>query len=175
LNDQLKTKQQTEAELNKKSNEIAQEYSTMQPNQAANIISNMSLQDADFTLSAMKPQQRAAILAKMDSKKAADITSSLKDFTITQDNQIKNLQDKLQKLTDNKQTLDEIVKTYSQMPAPNAAKLISQIMKTDQKKAILLMSQMDTATRAQIISALSTDKTNPDGVNQAALLMKSLM
>jgi flagellar motility protein MotE (MotC chaperone) len=175
LNEQLKTKQQTEDELKQKANNLALEYTTMQPKQAAGILDTMPLNDAVFALSAMKPQQVSGLLANMDPKRAADVSTGLKDYTLSKDNELASLQQKIQQVTEGKQSLDELVKTYSQMPAQNAAKLVEEIMKTDEKKALLIMSQMNAASSASILSAMSSDKTNPDAIKQAAQITKSLM
>jgi flagellar motility protein MotE (MotC chaperone) len=174
LTDQLKNKQLSEEELKKKADDLAQEYGSMQPSQAANIISSMNMNDAVFALSSMKIPQRAGILAKIsDPKKSAEISIALKDFTISKDSEIASLQAKLNNLTNSKQSIDELVNTFAQMPPQSAAKIIEEILKTDEPKAIKIMSLIPTAQRAQILSTLSTDKTNPEGTKEAAVLAKN--
>jgi flagellar motility protein MotE (MotC chaperone) len=174
LNDQIKNKQNSEDELKKKANSMAQEYSSMKPKIASNILSNMTINDAVFILSAMNTAQVTPILENMDPKKAADITIALKDFTISKDNEISSLQDKIKNLTNQKQTLDNLVNTYKQMTPLSASKTISQMMKNDSKKAIEIMSQIDATTRAQILSAMIADKTNVDGTSIATQIITKI-
>jgi flagellar motility protein MotE (MotC chaperone) len=166
------------AEFKQKLDAVAAEYSKIAPKQAGAIIATMSPQDAAFTVLGMKPQQRVAILATMDPKKAAEITKSLKNIPPDSPDNADRIQSQLSALPDTQVQLpanDEFLKTFNQIPAHSAALIITELMKTDPKKALKIVSGMETATRAAMLSDLVTAvKTNPDGVQAATSISNSL-
>lgn len=102
LNAQVK---ELEAKLNEKNTsdkaredeiaELAKVYSNMNPKNAANIISNLSTEEAVLILSQMTVDSKSKILEKMDPKSAANISILLKDQEYSRDQDIKALQERI--------------------------------------------------------------------------------
>lgn len=165
----------TAMQFKKKTDEIAAEFSKMQPAQAASIIATMSTKDAVFAMIGMKTQQRANILTKMDPKQAADLSQALKDFPPDNTVNAAEVQGQLNKLPAAQKAVADLIKTYSQMPAHSAAILLMDLMKTNEPKAISIMKGLDTNIRAQILSDMSNAKTNPDGLKYATMITNKLL
>ncbi|MFD0698977.1 hypothetical protein ACFQZT_33420 [Paenibacillus sp. GCM10027628] len=159
-------KQQTDA--------AASQYAAMTAAQAAGILDNMTLKDEVFNMLGMKPPQRANILAKMDPKKAAAVSLALKDFQPVSSDNAADVQKKLDSLPGNPQPVDELAKTYSQMPAASAASLITELMNTDAKEAVSIMASLDAGTRAGILAAMSSSK-DPAGLKAATAVSQLLL
>ncbi|WP_248924257.1 magnesium transporter MgtE N-terminal domain-containing protein [Paenibacillus hamazuiensis] len=163
------------AQFKQKTDEIAGEFSKMQPSQAAAIVAEMSTKDAVFTMIGMKTQQRSNILAKMDPKQAAALAQALKDFPPDSTASATDVQERLNKLPASQKSVDDLVKTYGQMPTHSAALLIMDLMNTNQSKAIGIMKALDSNARAQILSDMSNAKTNPDGLKYATTIASKLL
>jgi flagellar motility protein MotE (MotC chaperone) len=163
------------ADLKQKTQEMASEYSKMQPSKAASIISNMSVKDSVLTMVGMKTQQRSDILAKMDPVQAAKLSKTLEHFPPSSMTDTTALQKQLDSLPSKPLPLDEVVKTYNQMPDKTAAVLIEELMKTDEKQAISIMTNIDANKRAQILSTMSSNKTDPSGIKAATTLSAKLL
>jgi flagellar motility protein MotE (MotC chaperone) len=162
-------------QFKQKVDEVATEFSKMTPKQASAIISSMSTKDAVFTMVGMKATQRAGILSTMDPKQASIISKSLKDFPPDNKESADKVEAQLSGLPDTQQASEELIKTYNQMPAHSAALLITEVMKSNQKKAISITFGMDTAARAQMMSDLvSATKTNPEGVSTATIISENM-
>ncbi|UUZ95530.1 hypothetical protein LJK87_14420 [Paenibacillus sp. P25] len=158
------------SEFKLKTDEMATQFAKMPPAQASGIISNMSLRDAVFSMIGMKVQRRSDILAKTDPKKAAEIAKALADFPPGDYNDSASAEKKLDSLPSAPSAMDDLVKTYSQMPASSAAILVIELMKTDANKAAGVVAAMDAGTRAQILSSMTDTKANPEGLKYAAAL-----
>lgn len=162
-------------QFKQKVDEVATEFSKMTPTQASAIISSMSTKDAVFTMVGMKATQRAGILSTMDPKQASIISKVLKDFPPDNKESAGKVEAQLSGLPDTQQASDELIKTYNQMPAHSAALLITEVMKSNQKKALSITFGMDTAARAQMMSDLvSATQTNPEGVSTAAIISENM-
>jgi flagellar motility protein MotE (MotC chaperone) len=163
------------ADLKQKTQEMASEYSKMPPSKAASIISNMSVKDSIFTMVGMKTQQRSDILMKMDPVQAAKLSTTLEHFPPSSTMDTTALQQQLDSLPSTPVPLDEAVKTYNQIPDKSAAVLIGELMKTDETQAIRIMSSIDANKRAQILSAMISNKTDPNGIKAATTLSAKLL
>jgi flagellar motility protein MotE (MotC chaperone) len=161
-------------DLKQQTQELASEYAKMSASKAAAIISNMSVKDIILTMVAMKTQQRSDILAKMDPKQAAVVSKTLENFPPSSLNDTAALQQQLDLLPGTQLALDEVVKTYNQMPDKNAALLLTELMKSDQKKAISIMSNLDFNKRASILTTMSSSK-DPSSIQYATMISKLLL
>ncbi|MCZ8515395.1 hypothetical protein O9H85_23880 [Paenibacillus filicis] len=162
------------AKFKMRTDEVAAEFSKMKPAQASQIISNMSSKEAVFAMLGMNTQQRSDILANMDPKQAADLSNLLAKFPPSKSYD-PAAEQQLQNLPEVQKQMDDLVKTYSQLPANSAALLITELMKTNSAQAVNVMAQMDNVTRAQILSAMSNTKTNPDGLKYATAITERLL
>lgn len=87
-----------------------------------------------------------------------------------------SVQKQLDLLPSTQKPVDDLVKTYSQMPASSAALLLSELMKADQNKAVsIFFAAMDASSRSQILAAMSNTKTNPDGIKYATTITQQLL
>jgi flagellar motility protein MotE (MotC chaperone) len=162
------------SDLKQQTDAAASEFTAMSAAQAATILDNMTLKDEVYNMLGMKPQQRATILAKMEPKKAAAVSKALKDFPPVSSDNAADVQKKLDSLPDNPQSVDELVKTYSQMPATSAASLITELMKTNAKEAVSIMANLDAGTRASILTAMSSSK-DPASLKSATAISQMLL
>ncbi|RNB91875.1 hypothetical protein EDM56_03750 [Brevibacillus fluminis] len=166
LQKMMEDKKTDAAERQKQFQDLSKIYTSMSPKNAAAIVENLSVEEAVTVLAAMKPEQRADLLAKMDPKKAADISILLKDTTISKDDDIAALQQRVQVLTkalsetrQDSTSMDNLVNSFSQMPAARAADIITALMTTNQKRAISIMAGMANDKRAQVLAAIGEKNT----------------
>ncbi|MFY0542785.1 MotE family protein [Brevibacillus sp. H7] len=158
----MEDKRTTEEERQKQYQDLAKLYTTMSAKNAASIVGNLSLQESVTVLTKMKPEQRAAILEKMDPKKAADISILLKDTVVNKDDDIAALQERVHVLTkalsetrQDSTSLDQLINTFSQMPAEDAASILRKLVGTSQSRVISILAGMANDKRAQILSAIA--------------------
>jgi flagellar motility protein MotE (MotC chaperone) len=160
LTEQLKTKTQTDEEYTQQVQQLASMYSKMDPGKAAPIMENLSLQEQVLVLSMMKPDSQSAILAKMDSKKAADASIALKDLVPVKDKEIAALQSRLaiesgQTSSTQKLSQSDIGQTFANMTAKNAADVLIQLQASNPDRVIAILVSMDASSRAKVLSAIS--------------------
>jgi flagellar motility protein MotE (MotC chaperone) len=105
--EQLAGDKTTEEERSKQIRELAQLYTSMPVNNAAAIISQLSLEEGTLVLSAMNIDDRAFIVSKMDPKRAAELTILMKDSKLSENADIAALQKRIQLLT---KQVDELTK-----------------------------------------------------------------
>lgn len=147
--------------------DLSKLYTSMSAKNAAAILENLSIEEAVTVLSAMKPEQRAGLLAKMDPKKAADTSILLKDTTVSKDDDIAALQQRVQVLTkalsetrQDSTSIDNLVTSFTQMPPARAAEILTALMSTNQKRAISILAGMANDKRASVLAAIG--EKNPD-------------
>lgn len=162
LKKMMEDKRTTDEERQKQYVELAKLYTTMPAKNAASIVENLSLEESVTVLTKMKAEQRAEILVKMDPKKAADISVLLKDSVVNKDDDIAALQERVKVLTKalsetrkDSTSLDSLINTFSQMPAEDAAAILTSLYSTNQNRAISILTGMANETRAQVLSAIS--------------------
>ncbi|USG67928.1 MotE family protein [Brevibacillus ruminantium] len=166
LQKMIEDKRTSDEERQKQYQELAKLYSTMSPKNAAAIVDNLSLEEAVTVMKKMKADQQAGILAKMDPKKAADVSILLKDTVVTKDDDIAALQERVQVLTKalsetrkDATNIDSLINTFSQMPAEDAASIIRSLMGTNQNRAISILAGMSNDKRASILAAVAKEDT----------------
>lgn len=167
LQKMMEDKRASEDERQKQYQDLAKIYTTMSSRNAAAIIENLTKEEAVTVMAKMKPEQRADILAKMDPKKAADISILIKDTTISKDDDIAALQQRVQVLTkalsETRQdgtSLDSLINTFSQMTADDAASIVTTLMNTNSKRAISILAGMANDKRAQILASIAKKDGN---------------
>ena len=144
-------------------------------------LKDLSLEEAVTVLKKMKADQQAGILAKMDPKKAADISILLKDSVVNKDDDIAALQERVQVLTKalsetrkDSSNIDALINTFSQMPAEDAAAIIRSLMGTNQNRAISILAGMSDDKRASILAAVVKEDTEKKE-NVAAKITSELL
>ncbi|MGD8191016.1 MotE family protein [Brevibacillus ginsengisoli] len=154
-------------ERQKQYQDLAKIYTTMSSRNAAAIIANLTKEEAVTVMSKMKPEERADILAKMDPKKAADISILTKDTTVSKDDDIAALQQRIQVLTkalsETRQdgtSLDSLINTFSQMNPDDSASIIATLMNTNSKRAISILAGMSNDKRAQVLASVAKKDGN---------------
>jgi flagellar motility protein MotE (MotC chaperone) len=161
LEEQMKSKAQSDEEYTTKIQQLATMYAKMSPSKAAPIMENLTTSEMVLVLSMMKIDERVKVLEKMDPKKAADASILLKDLTTTKDKQIAALQERLKQVaaTDpnagQKLSKDDLGSTFSNMTPKSAATVLLEIQNTNPEKVISILSSMDNAGRSKIITAIS--------------------
>ncbi|MDO7905831.1 kinesin [Paenibacillus sp. JX-17] len=147
--------------------DLAKMYSTMSAGKAAPILQNMTTEEIVQLLSQMNQESRAAILAKMDPKTAADITVALQNAKPSSDLAIAALQSRLNqtqssgtaaKPTTNSKNLDksQISQMFSTMTPKSGADLILKTFSISPDKAITILNSVDDATRSKLLESMSS-------------------
>lgn len=144
---------------------LSQLYAQMSPSKAAAILGNLTIEESVQMLSVMSNENKAAILEKMDPKKAADISIKLKDVTTSEDLAISALQSRLKKeSTDDTQaqiststSLDDtqLGQTFGSMKPDTASTLIIQTYKINAEKALRILRAVDDSTRSSILAKMA--------------------
>ncbi|MCJ8010604.1 kinesin [Paenibacillus sp. KQZ6P-2] len=159
--------------------DLAKMYADMSPSKAAPILQNMTMDEAVELLSAMKNENRMAILAKMDPKIAADITVKLKDTASSSDLAIAALQSRIDQDSATKQATtstgldkNQIRQTFASMPAKSAAELLLSTYKISPEKVLTILNYVDDTTRSGILDAMSTQDAKTTAVILNKLMSK---
>ncbi|GED13164.1 MotE family protein [Aneurinibacillus migulanus] len=152
------SQEQMNEEKQKQIKNLAKVYTTMSAGKAAPIMEKMSPEEAGQLLLVMKPEERSAIMAKMDPKTAADLTLLLKETSQADSNDPGVLQQRLLELKYNA-SIRELAASISSMQPTNAANLIERLFTSDERKAVLVLSQMEAGQRGQILSKLAENKS----------------
>ncbi len=141
---------------------LAQLYEGMSASRAAPIIEALTLEEAVLVMKAMKTDRQAEIFSKMDPQKAADISILLKDTQLNENDQIAALQQRIKILTDSLsesavliRDKEKVINTYAQMPADQAARILSGMMNTNQQKALMIISGLDDGVRSAILAEIA--------------------
>ncbi|WP_322745677.1 MotE family protein [Paenibacillus donghaensis] len=157
--------------------DLAKMYANMSPSKAAPIMQNLTTEEMVQLLSAMKNDNRTAILAKMDPKIAADVTMKLKDAVSSSDLAVAALQSRVHKdAADGKSGassgLDksQISQTFASMPADSAAALLLSTYKISPDKVLKILNDVTDSTRSGILDAMSKKDAKT-----AAVILNKLM
>lgn len=156
-------------EYHSKVQELAKLYGGMSAGKAAPIIQNLTLMEAALILDRMNNTQRAGILAKMDPAFAAKLTVTLKEMDKVDHPEMAALQERIQLLmqesnvktegTKNTLTIDQMANTFNQMPAGQAAGILTEMSATtaDFNLATRILANMNEANRSTLIAAMPTE------------------
>lgn len=191
VQDQLESAQKSEADSSADGNEgqedpyekqikdLAKMYADMSPSKAAPILQNMTTEEMVQLLSAMKNDNRTAILAKMDPKVAADVSMKLKDAVSSSELAIAALQSRLDKDAGEKQSTNtagldkaQISQTFASMPAKSAANLLLSTYKISPDKVLTILQSVEDATRSGILDAMSVQDAKTTAVILNKLMSK---
>ncbi|AOZ94222.1 MotE family protein [Paenibacillus crassostreae] len=157
-----KATQEIADEYQKQIDNLAKMYADMSPSKAAPILQNMTSEEMVLLFSSMKNDNRIAILEKMDSKVAAEVTMMMKDVKPATDLQIAALQSRLKQndtTTEETSTIlnnSQLSQTFANMSADKAAELLFQTYKISPDKTLEILSSVTDATRSSILEKMST-------------------
>ncbi|QGR00115.1 hypothetical protein EHS13_15770 [Paenibacillus psychroresistens] len=159
LEEQLKTKTQSDEEYHNQIKLTAEMYAKMNPSKSAPILENLTLQERVLVLSQMKQADQVKVLEKMDPIKAAEASIYLKDVVSAKDREIAALQDRI-KLNDSTVASQEITRndlgqTFAAMTAKSAATVLLQMQSITPAKVVDILNAMDNASRAKVMTALA--------------------
>jgi flagellar motility protein MotE (MotC chaperone) len=161
MEEQLKTKTQSDEEYRVKIKQMSSVYAKMTPNKAAPILQNMTNMERVLLLSEMKPEEQSRILEKMDPKMAADTSMQLKDQIPAKDREIAALQERVKAAEDKaskggqKLTGSDIGQTFSTMAPKNAATLLLEMYAANPNKVLDILSSTATPARSSIMGAMA--------------------
>lgn len=166
LQKMMENKKTDDEQRQKQFQEMSKLYTSMPARSAAAIVENLSVEEAVTVMTTMKPEQRAQLLAKMDPKKAADISILIKDNVVSKDDDIAGLQQRIQVLTkalsetrQDSTSIDNLVNSFSQMPANRAGEILTTLMSTNPKRAISIIAGMANDKRALVLAAIGEKNT----------------
>jgi flagellar motility protein MotE (MotC chaperone) len=169
LKKEMEDKRLSEEERLNKLRELAQIYEGMSTSKSAAIIENLSLQEAALILNQMTSQDQSAIMAKLTPTYAAKLTIVMKEMELAENPEVAALQERvnlLMNMVDKQEdgegstiSIMQMVNTFSQMPPPQAATILTDMSGTDSEfqLGITILANLDDASRSAIMAAMDTD------------------
>ena len=148
----------------------------MTPNRAAPILESMTAEEAVLVLEYMPEATRGRILERMNPQRAAELTAMLKDSVPVEERQLAALQARVreleERLSDSGKVLkaDEVGGTFTFMDAEQAATLILELARTNRAKALYTLASMDSATRSQVVGAMTAKDSRTTASLMAELI-----
>ncbi len=137
LDESMQAKTQTDEEYSAQIQQLASMYSKMTPSKSAPIIENMTPNEGVLILSAMRPDDRVRVLEKMNPKRAAEVTSLLKDPVPVKDRQTAALQERA-KLNESQasktgapMSREDVGQTFASMTPRSAATVLLEMQKIE--------------------------------------------
>jgi flagellar motility protein MotE (MotC chaperone) len=156
---QMETKQ--DEKTKKQMEQVAAIYRDMSPSKAALMLLNMSLDEAVFTLMQLEQDLQSSIIGSMkDSKKAAQMTTVLRDAAMigeTDPALVKEQLGELVKKQENPTTA--LSETIAGMNPIQSASIVQSMMKTNSQVALELLRNLTTASRSQILTEIAKTDT----------------
>lgn len=161
LDESMQAKTQTDEEYSAQIQQLASMYSKMTPSKSAPIIENMTPNEGVLILSAMRPDDRVRVLEKMNPKRAAEVTSLLKDPVPVKDRQTAALQERA-KLNESQasktgapMSREDVGQTFASMTPRSAATVLLEMQKSNPDKVLAILNSMDSASRSKVLTSLS--------------------
>jgi flagellar motility protein MotE (MotC chaperone) len=157
---QMETKQNEETK--KQMEQVAAIYADISPSKAALMLQNMSLDEAVYTLMQLEQDLQSSIIGSMkDAKKAAQVTTVLRDAVMiveTDPALVKEQLGELVKKQENPTTA--LSETIAGMNPAQSASIIQSMMSTNSQVAYEILKNLTTASRSQILTEIAkTDAT----------------
>ncbi|MBG9793153.1 primosomal protein [Paenibacillus dendritiformis] len=175
LRAERREEQLTEEQYAQQVKDLANLYAKMMPSKSAPILENLATEELVLVLDAMKQEDRAKILEKMNPKVAADASIRLKDVKPADNLEVRALQARLKKNEATKEAhngLDrtQLSQTFSSMTPKSAASILLETAKISPEKALNVLNTVDDATRSRLLNAM----TEEDKAATAKLVSKLL-
>jgi flagellar motility protein MotE (MotC chaperone) len=162
LRAEQREEQLTEEQYAKQVKDLANLYAKMTPSKAAPIMENLAVEELVLVLNAMKQEERAKILEKMNPKVAADASIRLKDVKLVDNLEVRALQARLKKNEVQQEShngLDQtqLSQTFASMTPKNAASFLLEIAKISAEKTLNVLNTVDDATRSRLLNATTEE------------------
>ncbi len=174
LTEKMKQELADEEERQKKLQGLAKTYEGMSASKSASIMEKLTLNEAALLLDNMGSTEQAAVLGKMNSSIAADLTIALRDLEKAADPEISALQERvtlLMNAIDRKESslsTSDVAKNLSEMPDDEAATILEEmgndedkstgasiLAKLDKAKRTALLAEMDESVASMFIAELA--------------------
>ncbi|MGG4395391.1 primosomal protein [Paenibacillus thiaminolyticus] len=162
LRAERREEQVTEEQYAQQVKDLANLYAKMMPSKSAPILENLATEELVLVLDAMKQEDRAKILEKMNPKVAADASIQLKDVKPADNLEVRALQARLKKNEATKEAhngLDrtQLSQTFSSMTPKSAASILLETAKISPEKALNVLNSVDDATRSRLLNAMTEE------------------
>ncbi|RJG22293.1 primosomal protein [Paenibacillus thiaminolyticus] len=162
LRAERREEQVTEEQYAQQVKDLANLYAKMMPSKSAPILENLATEELVLVLDAMKQEDRAKILEKMNPKVAADASIRLKDVKPADNLEVRALQARLKKNEATKEAhngLDQtqLSQTFSSMTPKSAASILLETAKISPEKALNVLNSVDDATRSRLLNAMTEE------------------
>lgn len=170
LEDMKKVNQELLQQLDTKQSKAVQDqmeqitamYADIPAKKAAAMIASMPLEDAALTISQLKPDKQSSILGSMkDAKKAGQITLLLKEISGLRETNPEVLKDLIHQIAlQQENPTQTLADTIAGMPPAQAAGVIKSMMATNSQTAMDLLKNVNTNSRAQILTEIQKTDAN---------------
>lgn len=162
LRAERREEQVTEEQYAQQVKDLANLYAKMMPSKSAPILENLATEELVLVLDAMKQEDRAKILEKMNPKVAADASIRLKDVKPADNLEVRALQARLKKNEASKEAhngLDrtQLSQTFASMTPKSAASILLETAKISPEKALNVLNTVDDATRSRLLNAMTEE------------------
>lgn len=162
LRAERREEQVTEEQYAQQVKDLANLYAKMMPSKSAPILENLATEELVLVLDAMKQEDRAKVLEKMNPKVAADASIRLKDVKPADNLEVRALQARLKKNEASKEAhngLDQtqLSQTFASMTPKSAASILLETAKISPEKALNVLNTVDDATRSRLLNAMTEE------------------
>ncbi|MEH7253876.1 hypothetical protein V7111_17270 [Neobacillus niacini] len=142
--------------------QVAAIYENISPSKAALMLVNMPLEEATFTLLQLDQKLQSSIIGSMkDAKKAAQITTVLREAALLGETNISLLKKQLVELVKQQENpTTALSETIAGMNPVQSATIIQSMMETNSQVALELLKNLTTASRSQILTEIAKNDPN---------------
>ncbi len=156
---------ESEQERIQKQQELASMYEGMTPSKSAGIIQKLTLHEAALLLNEMGTTEQAAILGRLSTSYAADITVAMRDLKKADNPEVAALQERLALLMNavryEKEAIDltDIADELSQLPEQRAADILEVMSKEEEslELGVALLTSLDKEKRISLLAEMDEE------------------
>jgi flagellar motility protein MotE (MotC chaperone) len=126
------------------------------------MLQNMPLEEAVFTLLQLDQELQSSIIGSMkDAKKAAQITTVLREAAMLGETDLLAVKEQLVELVKKQENpTTALSETIAGMNPAQSASIIQSMMTTNSQVALELLRNVDTASRSQILTEITKTDAN---------------
>ncbi len=167
---QLEAKQTEESK--QQMEQVAAIYENISPSKAALMVENMPLEEAVFTLLQLEVDLQSSIIGSMkDAKKAAQITTLLREAVMLGETNPSILKEQLVELVKKQENpTTALSETIAGMNPVQSASIIQSMLETNSQVAMDLLKNLTTTSRSQILTEIA--KTDAETAAQITANLK---
>ena len=145
-----------------KQQELAAMYESMTPSKSAGIIKKLTLHEGALLLNEMGSTEQAAILGRLSTNYAADITVAMRDLNKAEEPELAALQERLSLLMSavnyKEESIDisNLADEISELPKERAASILVEMSKEEEslELAVAILTQIDRDKRISLLAAM---------------------